>query len=317
MRIVGYTSSIKSAKRFRLDNPITAAIHNFADELVEGINPVKIPHVGICFGSYTQRKLDTERAKLIQNLEKSEHPVFYCDSAAYSTYIRNSIDSSETQMFRIGLNSCTGTGIYWKQDMPSDRFDAFKNTFNFTEKEPQNNRDGAIVVLLQSETGWMYDSLEPYSRFLQNTLERIRSASDRKIIIRTHPTGGTAFKEWIKNTKHHLHKFFESFENYEIHSADRARRSLFDSLGNAHSVVTHSSSAALECVVQGIPTFALDDRCFGSGIYLKDLEKIENAFDEFSWEKRQQWMYNLAYTSWTTEEMASQEVKDYYLSWIK
>jgi len=316
MRIVSYTSSIKAGKRHDLNNPITRALKNFGDEEYCGVKPLKIPHAGICFGSYTQRKLDTERAVLIQNLEKTDIPVFYCDSAAYSTYIRNAMNTSETNMFRLGLGSCTGNGTYWKEDLPSDRFEGMKKAFNFTEKDPQNNTDGSIVFLLQSETGWMYDSKEPYSKFLQSSLEKIRSKTDRKIIIRTHPTGDLAFRKWLKDPQHHLHSFFKSFSNYEVHHADRARRSLFDSMSNVHSVITHSSSAALECVVEGIPTFALDDRCFGSGMYLKDLDKIESAYDEFKWEKRDQWMYNIAYTSWTTEELKSQEVKDYYLSWI-
>ena len=74
--------------------------------------------------------------------------------------------------------------------------------------------------------------------------------------------------------------------------------------------MTHSSSGALEAVLEGIPTFALSKRTFGSPIYLTNLEDIENF--NFPWDDRKQWLYNLAYTSWSVEELKTIEVLRYY-----
>ena len=52
-------------------------------------------------------------------------------------------------------------------------------------------------------------------------------------------------------------------------------------------------------------------------MYLTDLAKIENAFKEFKWEDRQQWLYNLAYTSWSVEELKTIEVLRYYTNMLK
>lgn len=309
MKTVSYISSIKSSKRFDLNNPITAALHNcFGNPmLVEGTEVYGEPHIGICFGSYTKRKLDTERAKLIQNLEQSKRPIFYLDSSAFSTYIRNFANSPQTGMFRIGLNSCTGEGIYNNGDMPEDRYKALKNVFGFNEKDPHKNEDGAIVFLMQSERGFMYDSLEPYHVFVQRTLKEIRKQTDRKIILRLHPN---------PDPRNSVAQFTKDLDNYEIHTCDNDRRTLFDTLDNAYACVTHSSSAAMEAVVEGIPTFALDKRCFGSGIYLENLNDIEDCHNKFPWEKRQQWLYNLAYSSWTISELSSSAVFEYYKSWL-
>ena len=81
--------------------------------------------------------------------------------------------------------------------------------------------------------------------------------------------------------------------------------------------MTHSSSGALEAVLEGIPTFALSPRTFGSPLYLTDLKDIGNAFHTFPWDDRQQWLYNLAYTSWSVEELKTIEVLRYYTNMLK
>ena len=318
MKIVSYISSIKAGKRYNGGNPITAALesivsaaNNSGGEFTaykhEGTHTVSAD-VGFAFGSYTQRKLEVERAVLIRNIEAAKQPVFFLDSAAFSTHIRNALNSSETFMFRLGLNSCTGEGTFWNQELPAERYEAFKKEFKFTEKEPQENKDGHIVFLAQSETGWQFDDLEPYFLFANRTLQQIREHTDRKIIYRTHPK---------IDPRSPLDKCIDGIDNLRVHNCPASRRTLFESLNGAHSVVTHSSSGALEAVTEGIPTFALSPRTFGSPMYLTDLAKIENAFKEFKWEDRQQWLYNLAYTSWSVEELKTIEVLRYYTNMLK
>ena len=146
MKIVSYISSIKAGKRYNGGNPITAALesivsaaNNSGGEFTaykhEGTHTVSCD-VGFAFGSYTQRKLDTERAVLIRGIEAAKQPCYFLDSAAFSTHIRNALNSSETQMFRVGLNSCTGQGIFWNQDLPKERYEAFKK--QFTEQRDPN-----------------------------------------------------------------------------------------------------------------------------------------------------------------------------------
>ena len=139
MKIVSYISSIKAGKRYNAANPITAALdsivsaaNNSGGEFVaykhEGTHTVSAD-LGFCFGSYTQRKLEVERAVLIRNIEAAKQPVFFLDSSAFSTHIRNALNSSETFMFRVGLNSCTGEGTFWNQPLPAERYNAMKKQF--------------------------------------------------------------------------------------------------------------------------------------------------------------------------------------------
>jgi|TARA_B100001093_G_scaffold160658_1_gene152987 hypothetical protein len=318
MKIVSYISSIKAGKRYNGGNPITAALesivsaaNNSGGEFTaykhEGTHTVSCD-VGFAFGSYTQRKLDTERAVLIRGIEAAKQPCYFLDSAAFSTHIRNALNSSETQMFRVGLNSCTGQGIFWNQDLPKERYEAFKKQFNFCDGPPQDNKDGPIVFLAQTETGWQFDDLEPYHKFANRTLKQIREITERKIIYRTHPK---------LDPRSPLKKCIEGIENLEVHNCPVSRRTLFESLNGAYACVTHSSSGALEAVTEGIPTFALSKRAFGSPMYLTDIKDINNAFQFFEWDKRHQWLYNLAYTSWSIEELKTIEVLRYYTNMLK
>lgn len=318
MKIVSYISSIKAGKRYNGGNPITAALesivstaNNSGGEFTaykhEGTHTVSCD-VGFAFGSYTQRKLEVERAVLIRNIEAAKQPVFFLDSAAFSTHIRNALNSSETFMFRLGLNSCTGEGTFWNQDLPAERYEAFKKEFNFSDGPPQNNKDGHIVFLAQSETGWQFDDLEPYYVFANRTLKQLRDITERKIIYRTHPK---------LDPRSPLDKCIEGIENLEVHNCPVSRRTLFESLEGAHSVVTHSSSGAVEAVTDGIPTFALSPRTFGSPMYLTDISEIEDAFYKFEWDKRDQWLNNLAYTSWSVDELKTIEVLRYYTNMLK
>ena len=50
---------------------------------------------------------------------------------------------------------------------------------------------------------------------------------------------------------------------------------------------------------------------------LTDLKDIGNAFHTFPWDDRQQWLYNLAYTSWSVEELKTIEVLRYYTNMLK
>ena len=87
MKTVSYISSIKAGKRYDSNNPITQALNAWPNtETTESLKPIEAD-AGFCFGSWTPRKKDTERAVLMQNLESSDQPIFYLDSSAFSTYI--------------------------------------------------------------------------------------------------------------------------------------------------------------------------------------------------------------------------------------
>jgi hypothetical protein len=304
MKIQCDFSTIKASKRHLLSNPITAAMHAIQAAASEGGHDVvqDNPDAVFVFGSITKRKMDTERAISIQQHRDNGTPIFALDSALFSTYIRNRMNNSETYMFRVGYGDCVGTGDFLNKNSDSQRYDWLKQAFKFEEKEPVVDNTKPILFLLQSERGWQYDDTLAYYSYARKVVKQIRAITDRKIILRSHPNLDRNPTEMIR----------EGYDNIEIEHADRARRTVIDSIRQSGAVVTHSSSAACEAIVEGIPTFALDKRCVVYDACEKDLSSL-NELDKIDWSKRQQNLYNWGYTSWTVDEMANPDWLNYYL----
>lgn len=304
MKIQCDFSTIKASKRHLLSNPITAAFHAIQASISEAGYEIvqEDPDVVFVFGSITKRKMDTERAIAIQQHRDNGTPIFSLDSALFSTYIRNRMNNSETYMFRVGYGDCVGTGDFLNKNSDSQRYDWLKQAFKFEEKEPVVDITKPILFLLQSERGWQYDDNLAYYSYARKVVKQIRAITDRKIILRSHPNLDRNPTEMIR----------EGYDNIEIEHADKARRTVIDSIRRSGAVVTHSSSAACEAIVEGIPTFALDERCVVYDACEHDLSLLNNL-DKINWDKRLQNLYNWSYTSWTVDEMANPDWLKYYL----
>ena len=304
MKIQCDFSTIKANKRHLLSNPITAAFHAIQASASEnGYEIVQDdPDVVFVFGSITKRKMDTERAISIQQHRDNDTPIFSLDSALFSTYIRNRMDSPETYMFRVGLGDCVGTGNFLNENSDSQRFLWMKEAFKFEEKEPVIDNTKPILFLLQSERGWQYDDHLPFYSWARKIVKQLRASTDRKIILRSHPNLDRNPTEMIA----------EGFDNIVIEHADKARRKVIDSIKQAGVVITHSSSAACESITEGIPTIALDKRCVVYDACMHDLSLLNNL-ELVDWNKREQNLYNWAYTSWTVDEMSQAGWLDYNL----
>lgn len=298
-------STVKAGKRHNLSNPITAAFKAIEKSIYlseHELTSVDDADVVFVFGSITQRKMDTDRARSILKHRINKKKIIALDSAFFSTYIRNHLNSSETFMFRVGLGDCTGVGDFLNENSTNDRYDWFKEAFKFEEKEPQANNDAPILFILQSEKGWQYDNKEPYYLYARGVIDQLRRLTTRKIILRGHPNIDRHPIQWIG----------EGFDNIEYSSCEPDRRSLFSDLSRSGCVVTHSSSSAIESYVEGIPAFTLDPRCV---VYKETdyrLGKI-NDLSSYNWNNRKQILANWAYTSWHVTEMENPAWLNYYL----
>lgn len=308
MKLQFAISSIKSSKR-NLSNPIYVAMSNLAEsarqlghEVIFDDDMTPRGDVAFMFGSVTKRKEGTDRAKQKKALLDANIPTFHFDTGLFSVYVRNKMQSSETYMFRMGLDDCVGTGNFLNYESDSTRYDWFKKAFDFEEHSPRSNNNGPILFLLQSEKGWQYDNLEPFWEYARTVIERIRRTSSREIVLRAHPNPDRRPTEVIA----------QGFDNVSIEYADRGRASILPSIRSAFAVVTHSSSAAIESIVEGVPTYALDERCIAYGAAEWDLDNI-NKPEMIDWSKRQQHLHDWAYTTWHTDEFANPQVLEYYL----
>lgn len=106
------------------------------------------------------------------------------------------------------------------------------------------------------------------SQWLEETVATLRANTDRPIVVRNKPKGGSE----------------------EILFEDEMR--------DAFAVVIHSSNAGVDALLLGVPVFATHD-CAAAIMANSQLERIETPV----YPDRFQWACNLAAAQWTLEEM--------------
>jgi len=291
--------TIKANKRNDPNNPITAAFMAIAHAITTSN---KLFHsneddadVIFVFGSITDRKLETQRAVKIQKHRAAGKQIYSLDSAFFSTYIRQHMNSSETGMFRIGKGDCVGSKPFeFKSSSNGRRFRGLQEAFYFKPKPPITNPMLPIMFILQTERGWQYNDTMPYKDYARKVLAHIRALTDRKVILRAHPNHGREPLEYIA----------QGFDNIEFQYGERARNSLITDLQGIGAVVTHSSSAAVESLVEGIPTFALDERCIAYDACENNL-MIINRLKDYNWIGIKQKFNDWANCSYHINELAN------------
>jgi hypothetical protein len=77
-----------------------------------------------------------------------------------------------------------------------------------------------------------------------------------------------------------------------------------EAITNCHAVVTHNSTASIDSCVRGIPTFVTSDLAICWPVANKDLNNIETP----EYPDRTQWLNNIGYMQWTTDEIRNGKV---------
>ena len=72
-----------------------------------------------------------------------------------------------------------------------------------------------------------------------------------------------------------------------------------EAIANCHAVVSHNSTATTDSCVRGIPTFCTSDLALCWPVANTDLNKIETP----DMPDRTQWLNDLGYKLWSTEEI--------------
>lgn len=105
-------------------------------------------------------------------------------------------------------------------------------------------------------------------RWLTDTLRALRAATDRPLLVRDKRQAGAV--------------------------------PLWEALRDVHALVTHSSNAAVEALLYGVPVFCTAP-CAAQAMGCGDLGQIEKPL----YPEREQWAWNLAANQWTLAEMKS------------
>jgi len=180
-------------------------------------------------------------------------------------YFRPGRRISDKGFYRITRNAMQHDG---SGDFPPNRWEALK----MPPIAPWRKTGSHIVVcpparLLAGILDFDADA------WLADTLAKLRAATDRQLRVRRK----MSWKEVMAN----------------------AGPTLAEDLLDCWALVTHSSNAAVEALLAGVPAFCTN-RCAAYRMTLHDPEQIETPAMP---EDREQWVWNLAANQWNLEEM--------------
>lgn len=111
---------------------------------------------------------------------------------------------------------------------------------------------------------------------------------------------GLVVKDWVEQQLAALHALGWETRFRPHPLVSRPARTLREDLAGAALCVTYNSTAGVEAVLAGVPTVTLDDGAMAWPVAGHALEEIVRP-------DREAWAHDLAYTSWTPEEIGAGE----------
>jgi len=173
-------------------------------------------------------------------------------------------------------------------DASYNRWDDLQKKHNLTINDWKSRGDYILLCLqLDGDSALnklIYNDIN-YTQYLENIILKIRTLSDRPILVRGHPRS-TGPVRYLKS------KFSNDsikFSNY---------KNLYDDLDRAYCMVTYNSTSCVESTLHGIPTITLDSSAIAYPVSNK-LNDIENL-KEFD---RTEWCKQIAFMQWQGKEL--------------
>jgi hypothetical protein len=210
------------------------------------------------------------------------------------TPLLNRVVNQKNKQHRIGINGFLNqSGVFNHSNHNNTRIK--KLGIEWTRWK--HNPDGHILLMLQLPGDASLRGINMYE-WVNYAIEKIRSVTDRPIVIRTHPAHS------IKDSDefHNLVSSVALSGSSDITFSLGRHKSFADNIAEAYCSVAYSSGSSVDSVLHGVPTVAADPGNFAWDIstnYLEDIEKIKLASED----DINQWLNNLSYSQWSPEEM--------------
>jgi hypothetical protein len=161
---------------------------------------------------------------------------------------------------------------------------------------PWRTRGDHVLVCLQRDGGWSMKGTDMIE-WTNQTVHRLRSLTNRPIIIRPHP-------------KHKIN--LSKLTRLPGVKESASGRTLQEDLANAWAAVFCNSSSSVAAALAGVPVFADDDDCVAWAVANRDLAQIESPVMP----DRTQWLNDLSAAHWTDEESRSGAIYQHFLPFI-
>ena len=208
--------------------------------------------------------------------------------------------------WRLGWWHLLAPGKFNNKNSPPDRWLALKQRQEL-EVLPWRKQGEHILIPLQknndSVVQTMMDRYGSMRNWLNRTIQDIRKYSDRPILIR--PSAKTNPLSWADAERlpnvsiSTTYKDNPSTDGTKFTKNIEGGPGLLTELADAWAVVGYNTSTLFERITDGIPTVSLDPDALTvpCSIELEDIEDPPMNID------REQWLYDMAYISWSMDEM--------------
>lgn len=158
------------------------------------------------------------------------------------------------------------------------------------ELKPWRTSGRDIIICGQHDKSHQWNYMPTMPSWVLATVETIRAVTSRPIIFRPHPRCRFPLPELkeFKDVKYeqpqHIQNTYDDF-NFDFR--------------NAWAVVNWSSNPATQAVIGGVPVF-VGPSSLAWDVGNESLKEMNNP----AMPDRQQWLNDLAYTEWTTDEIS-------------
>ena len=241
------------------------------------------------------------RRMLADRCREKKIPLITFDGGLLSSF--GNVSTYPNHYWRVSLYSPMNNGDFLSDNSPADRWEMLKKEFN-VRYEPwrASNPDDPILFVLQPKDNWSMNELDPIEWF-KDVYKTLRPLTKRKFIVRPHPNHVVAMESRISEFPADVevaigqkHFMGDDKKYYRFHFQE--------AIANCHAVVSHNSTATTDSCVRGIPTFCTSDLALCWPVANTDLTKIETP----EMPDRTQWLNDLGYKLWSTEEIRSGKV---------
>ena len=178
--------------------------------------------------------------------------------------------------YSLGIGGLNGRAHFNNEDSPSDRW-----IKHGVARQPWRHHGDYILIMGQVPGDMALENIN-INQFYADMLYQIRNFTHMPVFFRSHPLAQQ-----------------KAPEDIPILPA----RSLDEAFKDAAMVVTYNSNSGVDAALAGVPVYAHD---IGSMAWPIAAHSIKRLFN-FGYPDRRQWLYNLAYTQWTVDELTRGE----------
>lgn len=289
--------------------------------VLKGVPRPNIPGLVEC--SFNQQDLNSADAFLSMNtdnpyslnarwrdpiftaIKETGKPLLVMESPVFRKNLQLTKEGYST-VYRLGWDHYLANGKFNNKNSPSDRWEMFSKLQHLELKplRPPNTK-GNILIILQkpndSSLKTMLDLWQTQEKYLTYVVDCIRKLYLNRIILRLHPL----YKERFKINLSYLTDNIQISNNLKTESRANGGSGLAKDFEDTFFVFGYNSNTLIESVMEGIPTITTDPDAHSREVSVPLYDVYEETAD------RLQWVYDLSYTQWTLEELATTKPWDH------